>query len=80
MAIEITINGSVSNVANGTTVAAAVLSTGLAGFRNSLNGEQRSPLCGMGVCFECRLIIDGQLHEKSCQIEVRDGMRIETDE
>jgi len=34
----------------------------------------------MGVCFECRMIINGIPHSKSCQILVQPGMDIQTDE
>ena len=60
-------------------MAAAVLNLGFVAFRRSNSGEWRAPLCGMGVCFECGLTIDGQPHAQSCQIVCRDGMRIDTD-
>lgn len=73
------VNGRVLQVKNGTTVAAAVLNAGCFAFRRSVSGEWRAPLCGMGICFECRLTIDGTPHAKSCQIMCREGMRIQTD-
>ena len=43
----------------GTSVAVAVAAAG--GFcRTSVSGEPRSVLCGMGICFECRVTIDGR--------------------
>jgi sarcosine oxidase subunit alpha len=59
-------------------VAAAVMNCGVAGFRSSVKGEPRGPLCGMGICFECRLTIDGRTHQKSCQVLCADGMVVET--
>ena len=47
-------------VARGTSVAAAVMLAGQAAFRRSVTGQPRGPLCGIGICFECRLTIDGQ--------------------
>jgi sarcosine oxidase subunit alpha len=32
----------------------------------------------MGICFECRVTIDGQPHARSCQIPLREGMEIRT--
>ena len=75
----ISINGTAARVNVGTSVAAAVLNAGNVRFRRSVSGEWRGPLCGMGVCFECRLTIDGLSQATSCQIVCRDGMRIETD-
>ena len=65
-------------VAAGTTVAAALLSAGEIAFRVSVSGEPRAPLCGMGICMECRVTIDGAPHARSCQIVCREGMRVET--
>ncbi len=77
--VHITIDGRETIVSEGTTVAAAVLNADAANFRRSVDGEPRLPLCGMGVCYECRLTIDGQTNQKSCQIVVVDGMEITTD-
>ncbi len=67
------------NVPAGTTVAAAVMLADRPSFRRSVSGEPRFPLCGMGICFECRVTIDRVAHQRSCQIEVREGMVIETE-
>ena len=63
----------------GSTVAAAILRTGASAFRVSLSGERRGPLCGMGICFECRVTIDGEPHCRSCQTICRNGMDVRTD-
>lgn len=77
--VELEIEGSKFFFEEGMTVASAILSSGSPGFRKSVAGDMRGPLCGMGVCFECRVKIDGNSHERSCQILVVEGMRIETD-
>lgn len=66
-------------VTSGSTVAAALLEAGIMAFRRSVAGEPRAPLCGMGVCMECRVTIDGSLHTLACQTVVREGMTVETD-
>ncbi|HEX4065738.1 MAG TPA: (2Fe-2S)-binding protein [Acidobacteriaceae bacterium] len=73
--IELAVNGKPVVVQPGTTVAAAILMNG-AGTRTSVSGEMRAPLCGMGICFECRAWIDGEAHRKSCQILCRPGMDV----
>jgi D-hydroxyproline dehydrogenase subunit gamma len=78
--IEIHVNGSARLVAPGTTVAAAILEAGGASFRHSVKGQPRGPLCGMGICFECRVCIDGVPHVRSCQVLCREGMRVVTDD
>lgn len=74
----ISINGTPHTVAPRVSVAAALLNAGHTSFRSSVSGEPRAPLCGMGVCQECLVTIDGTPHLRSCMIECRDGMRIET--
>ena len=76
--IAITINGRSLQVAPGTTVAAAVM-TVQPGFRRSVTGELRGPLCGMGICMECRVTLDGHPQERSCQTLCAPGMEIVTD-
>lgn len=75
--ISLTVNGALVTVAPGTTVAAAVVMAG-AGTRRSVSGETRGPLCGMGICFECRVTIDGIPHQRSCQIACEAGQCVTT--
>ena len=63
----------------GSMVAAAILKSGKHAFRRSATGEARGPLCGMGICFECRVTIDGEQHCRSCQTVCRNGMDVRTD-
>jgi hypothetical protein len=76
--LTLTVNGSRVTVPFGATVAVAVAIAGRA-CRTSVNGEPRGPLCGMGICFECRVAINGRLHCRSCQIVCEPGMKVETD-
>ncbi len=75
--IALTVNGAAICVAPGTTVAAAIAMTGAA-TRTSVSGEPRGPLCGMGICFECRVTIDGVSHQRSCQILCQSGFQVTT--
>lgn len=63
----------------GSMVSAAVLMSGKHAFRRSVTGELRGPLCGMGICFECRVTIDGEAHSRSCQTICKNGMDVRTD-
>jgi D-hydroxyproline dehydrogenase subunit gamma len=76
--IDLFVNGELVRVTQGTTVAAAILIAGQTSFRHSVAGERRGPLCGMGICFECRVTIDNLAHCRSCQILCRDGMKVHT--
>jgi len=74
---SIQINGAACRVAEGTTVAAALLLADQAS-RISVTGEPRAALCGMGVCFECRAIVNGIAHRRTCQILCQQGMTVES--
>ena len=77
--VTLTVNGWPVQESPGTTVAVAVVIAGQV-CRTSVNGEPRGPLCGMGICFECRVAISGQPHCRSCQILCEPGMEVITDE
>jgi predicted molibdopterin-dependent oxidoreductase YjgC len=77
--ISLTIDGHPIRVPPGTSVAAAVLIARGPGFRRSVTGQLRGPLCGMGICYECRLTIDGYPQRTSCQTLARAGMEVRTD-
>jgi len=75
--VVVRVNGNPVTVPAGSTVAVAVLlSAGVC--RTSTSGEPRGPLCGMGICFECRVEIDGRAHRRSCQIVCQPNMEIST--
>jgi D-hydroxyproline dehydrogenase subunit gamma len=77
--IPLTIDGHPHRVPAGTSVAVAVMIARGPAFRRSVTGLPRGPLCGMGICFECRLTIDGQPQRTSCQTPCRPGMEVRTD-
>jgi D-hydroxyproline dehydrogenase subunit gamma len=60
----------------GASVAVALMNAGQNRFRTSVSGEPRGPLCAMGICFECRVTIDGQRHRRACMTLCAAGMRI----
>lgn len=77
--LTLTVNGVAVTVPMGSMVSAAVLQAGFVSFRRSVSGEARGPLCGMGICFECRLTINGEPHCRSCQTACQEGMDVRTD-
>ena len=64
--------------AAGTSVAAALLDAGVLSFRRSVTGDARAPLCGMGICYECRVTVDGVPLRRACLMPVSDGLRVST--
>jgi D-hydroxyproline dehydrogenase subunit gamma len=76
--IKIRCDGREISVAEGTSVAAALLGSGVLQFRRSVTGEARGPLCAMGVCMECRVTVDGEGHRLACQTLCVAGMEVTT--
>ena len=71
------VNGRDITVTPGTTVAAALALSGLTATRTSVNGEPRSAVCGMGICQECRVHVDGRVR-LGCQTLCAPGMVVES--
>jgi predicted molibdopterin-dependent oxidoreductase YjgC len=60
----------------GQTVAAALIAAGGRVFRRTPSGQPRGLFCGMGVCFECLVTIDGVGGQRACTTLARPGMQI----
>ena len=76
--IDLSVNGKIVRVPEGSTISAAVVLSGAAVCRTSATGEPRGPLCGMGICFECRVSVNGIEHVRSCQVLCEPGMDVRT--
>ena len=74
---ELLLDGRALTVAEGTSVAAALALGSDGCTRTSVSGQRRAPLCGMGICQECRVTIDGR-RRLACQTLCRDGMQVQT--
>jgi len=78
--VRILLNGAEREVPAGASLAAALLGLGVTRFRTSVLGEPRGPLCGMGVCQECRVTVDGRAGVRACLLPCREGLHVETDQ
>jgi sarcosine oxidase subunit alpha len=65
--ISLRVNGRELCVREGTSVAAAILMVGEPS-RVSVQGEPRTPFCGMGICMECRATVNGIHQQQTCQM------------
>jgi D-hydroxyproline dehydrogenase subunit gamma len=74
---SITVNGETVWVAEGTCVAAALMMANVPS-RFSVRGEARTPLCGMGICMECRATVNGVAQMRTCQLVCSPGMEVVT--
>ena len=75
--IHLRVDGRQVSVAAGTSVAAAIAHAGGTA-RESVSGQRRAALCGMGVCFECRATVDGRAQQRTCLLTAVEGMEVRT--
>jgi predicted molibdopterin-dependent oxidoreductase YjgC len=77
--LAFTFDGKPLKAARGDSVAAALLAVGIIAFRHSaVGGEPRAPYCMMGICFDCLVTIDGIANRQSCQVDVAEGMVVQS--
>ena len=77
--VGIRVDGVRHAVPGGISVAAALLSLGVRELCSGSAERRRSGIfCGMGVCFECLVTIDGVNDRRACLVAVADGMRVDT--
>jgi D-hydroxyproline dehydrogenase subunit gamma len=76
--LDVVVNGRLTRVPHGASAAAAIAIAGDGVCRTSVGGEARAPLCGMGICLECRATVNGRPHVRTCQVECVPGMEIRT--
>lgn len=76
--VEVRVDGHVLQVAEGTSVAHALLRAGITTFRPAADDETpRSVFCGMGSCYACLVGVDGE-RVRACLTPVAEGMTITT--
>jgi predicted molibdopterin-dependent oxidoreductase YjgC len=75
--INATFNNRPLTAEDGTTVGAALMANGVTSGRNTRKeGKPRGLFCGIGVCFDCLVEVDGEPNQRACMVRLTDGMRI----
>ena len=74
--LTLTLDGNPVTAYTGETVAAVLLAEGFTATRTTPGGEPRGVFCGMGVCFDCLVIVDGLPNTRACMTQVREGMDV----
>lgn len=77
--ITFTFNGREVSCESGQSIAAALIADGNRELRSTRFGDKpRSIFCGIGVCFDCVVVIDGVANQRSCVIAAKQGMKVES--
>jgi predicted molibdopterin-dependent oxidoreductase YjgC len=75
----ITFDGRPIAVEPGQTIAAALVAAGVLAWRTTrYEGAPRGVFCGIGVCFDCLVTVNGEPSVRACLTEARDGDQVET--
>ena len=78
-AFTFTLDGASLQAFPGETIAAALLAAGIRTLRRTeKKDEPRGIFCGMGVCFDCLVTVDGRPHLRACMTRVEPGMAVQT--
>jgi sarcosine oxidase subunit alpha len=79
--VKIRVNGKEIAAYHGETLLAALMASGYKFFKkSSIMEEPRGALCGMGVCYECLVTLNGIPGVRACMEEVEENMEIELDD
>jgi hypothetical protein len=73
-AFTISYEGETLAVTDGQTIAAALIASGRTGWRQTrVRGESRGFFCGIGVCFECLVTVNGTRSVRACLVTAEPG-------
>ena len=75
---EIEVDGKTILARSGQTIAEALLANGLRTLRMTRKQAPRGVYCGMGICYECRMIVNGIPNVRTCMTLATPGSRITT--
>jgi predicted molibdopterin-dependent oxidoreductase YjgC len=76
---QFSFNGKVLTFEEGQSIAAALISQGYTSLRDTrFKEEPRMIFCGIGICFDCVVVVNGIPNQRACITTVSEGMKIES--
>ena len=77
--MRITVDGEPHDVPEGRTIAAVLIAAGRSSWRTTRNGGRpRGVFCGIGVCFDCLVVVNGVPDVRACRRVPVDGDVVRT--
>lgn len=77
-AIQLTIDEQIVTAHEGESVASIMMVEGKVAMRTTTEGDPRGIFCGMGVCFDCLVVVDDVPNIRACMTWAQEGMRVNT--
>ena len=76
---EVEIDGTLRQAFEGETVASVMLANGKRTLRKTRKArEPRGIFCGIGVCYDCLVVVDGRSNVRACMTSAKPGMKVKT--
>jgi len=77
--VKITVDDKMLNAIEGEPIASALMANGIMVFRRTrIKKEPRGYFCGIGLCTDCMMTVNGVQNVRTCITPVKKGMKIET--
>ncbi len=77
-AFTFTFEGQAMSAYPGETIGAALMAAGILTFRTTRRqGRPRGLFCGIGLCFDCLVIVDGIPNQQACLVAVKPDMLVQ---
>ena len=75
--VVIEVDGEAVEARAGETIATALLAGGRRVLRRTrVKGRPRGLFCGMGICFDCLVTVEGMGSVRACMVTVESGLRV----
>ncbi|UNS96467.1 (2Fe-2S)-binding protein [Streptomyces tubbatahanensis] len=76
--LRITVDGEPAEGIAGQTLAGLLLASGRSSWRQAPSGAPRGVFCGIGVCFDCLVTVNGEPDVRACRRRAVDGDEVTT--
>jgi thioredoxin reductase len=77
--VTIEFDGRMIEARHGESLAACLTAAGVKSFRTTAQGVDRGMFCGMGVCQDCLVEVDGRSNERACMTKVTGPIRVRSE-
>ena len=75
----VTVNGDELQAVHGQSLLALFVENEIFALKsNQVTGEQRFGFCGMGICFDCEVLIDDKQLRRACMINIEKNLKVTT--
>ena len=77
-AFTFTFEGKAMSAYSGETIGAALMAAGILTLRTTRRqGRPRGLFCGIGLCFDCLVVVDGIPNQQACLVAVKPDMLVQ---